>query len=189
MRCAINFLAENGPFDVQAQCLLKTVSIQLDPFDEFDFGVVSLGEETEHVPTIRNNGALQAVWSVSLEPMTTDPGFLSLQEAEDGVIQFFIHHGVTEGYSLSQVCIGFQPSRPAQLRFGLPFKFSSFQSESDQITKEIPLKAIGADVSVFSESDRIDFGLWHDNELYRSTLIAQSKQFIGAVRHSNASKP
>lgn len=175
VHCAIHFLAENGPFDIQVQCLPKIVSIQLDPFDEFDLGMVTLGEEIEQALTIRNSGALQAAWSLSLESTAADPGFLSLQEAEDGVIQLSVRHGVTQGYSSSQVRVGFRPSRPAQLRFVLRFKFSSLQNEFDNFTKDIPLKAIGADVPVFLESQKVDFGVCYFKELYRSTLVIHNR--------------
>jgi hypothetical protein len=173
--CQIHFLAETGPFDVQVECHPKAVNIRIEPFDVFDLGVVTLGEEIEQPLVIRNSGALDAAWSLSLEPSPIEPGFLTLQEAEDGVLQFSVRHGVTHGYGQSQVRVGFRPSRPGQLRFCLRFRFSSLQNEFDPFVKDLPLEAVGSDVPVFLESDRIDLGVCYFKELYRSTLVAHNR--------------
>ncbi|OHT10660.1 hypothetical protein TRFO_04162 [Tritrichomonas foetus] len=175
IKCPLHCLAETGPFDVLVECYPKIVNIQIDPFDVFNIGVVTLGEEKEQSIIIRNSGALQATWSISLETAPVDPGFLSLSEAEDGVVQFSTRHGVTQGYSSSTIKVNFRPARPCQLKFILRFKFSSSHKEFDSFVKDLPLEGTGADVPIFLENDKIDFGVCYYNELYRATLVAHNR--------------
>ena len=176
--CKLHFLAETGPFDVDVECIPKAVSIQIEPFDVFDIGVVTLGEEVERTVTIRNSGALAATWSVSMEPGISDPGCLTLKEAEGGAVTFNTKHGSVSGYGTSQLKVTFRPPRPGALKMALKFKFSSAQGEFESFVKELPFEAVGADVPVFLEKDRIDLGVCYHNELYRATLVAHNRSNV-----------
>lgn len=176
--CCLHCLAETGPFDINVECYPKVVNIQIDPFDVFRTGIVTLGEEKEQSFVIRNSGALQATWSISLETITTDPGYLTIAEAEDGVLQFSTRHGTTKGYSSSTVKVNFKPNRPCQVKFMMKIRFTSGHNEFDGFTKELPLEGTCADVPIFLESDRVDFGVCYYNELYRASLIAHNRSGI-----------
>ena len=175
IKCSLHFLAETGPFDVLVECYPKSVNIQIEPFDVFNIGMVTLGEEKEQSILIRNSGALQATWRVQLESTTDDPQCLTLAEAEDGILQFSLKHGVTNGYSSSTIKVNFRPSRPCNLKFILKFSFYSSNNEFESFEKELPLQGIGADVPVYLENDKLDFGVCYFNELYRATLVAHNR--------------
>ena len=176
--CKLHFLAETGPFDVPVECIPKEVSIQVEPFDVFDIGVVTLGEEVERTVTIRNSGALSAVWDVSLEPGVPEPGCLTLKEAESGAVTFHAKHGIVSGYGMSHVRITFRPPRPGALKLLLRFKFTSAKNEFDPFMKELPIEGIGADVPVFLEKDRIDLGVCYYDQLYRATILAHNRSNV-----------
>lgn len=176
--CCLHCLAETGPFDIAVQCFPKVVNIQIDPFDIFHIGVVTLGEEKEQGFIIRNSGALQATWAISLESVVNDTGYLTLAEAEDGVLQFSTRHGATKGYSSSTVKVNFKPTRPCQIKFNIKFKFSSGQNEFESFTRDLPIEGTCSDVPIFLENDKVDFGVCYYNELYRASLIAHNRSNI-----------
>lgn len=176
--CPLHCLAETGPFDILVQCFPKVVNIQIDPFDVFHIGVVTLGEEKEQGFVIRNSGALQATWTISLESVVSDTGYLNLSEAEDGVLQFSTRHGATKGYSTSTVKVNFKPTRPCQIKFNIKIKFSSSQNEFESFTRDLPIEGTCSDVPIFLENDKVDFGVCYYNELYRGSLIAHNRSSI-----------
>ena len=173
-KCALHFEAKTGPFEIYIECFPKTINIQFEPFECFDLGSVTLGEETEGTLLIRNTGALKSTWSISLEQNGSDPGFLSLSEGEKSV-NFSMKHGSISGYSTSQVHIAFKPNRPSTASFILRFTFQSPDDEFKTFTKDLPFRAIGADVPVFLDNDNIDFGVCFYNELYRASLVTRNR--------------
>lgn len=175
--CCLHFVANGVPFNVKVEGIPKTINIQFEPFDVFDLGTVTFGEEIEGTLRIRNTGALKATWSVALEKTTTDQKFLSLEEGEKS-LNFSVKHGSISGYSTSTVHISFKPERPAPLNFLLRFKFSSPEDAFKTFSKDLPLTAVGADVPVFLDSDSIDFGVCFYNELYRGSLVARNRSTL-----------
>ena len=172
--CSLHFEAKTGPFEVRVECLPKIINIQFEPFECFDLGTVTYGEEVEGSLLIRNTGALKATWSVNLEKNGDDPGYLSLEEAEK-CITFSLKHGSISGYSTSQLHIAFKPDRPSKASFVLRFTFTSPDEVFKKFTKDLNFVAVGADVPVFLDNDNIDFGVCFYDELYRSSLIARNR--------------
>jgi len=172
--CYAHFVAKTGPFDIKVECYPKSVNIQLEPFDKLDLGHVTLGEEAEGSLLIRNAGALKANWSFTTEAVPVESGSLTLEEAESA-IQFSVKHGSISGYSALKLRINFHPQRPAGFRFLLRFRFTSPESLFDPFIKEVTLVGIGADLPVFLEKDRIDFGVCFYGELYRSSIQAYNR--------------
>ena len=178
IRCKLHFLAETGPFDVLVECYPKVVDIQIDPFDVFDMGNVTLGEEVEKNVVIRNSGALDASWLVWLEEdMSSEHGSLTLQEAESD-IQFSAKKGEVRGYGTSQFTVSFKPSRPTNVSLILRIKISSQEKEFQSFTKDLPLRSVCLDVPIFLENDLLDFGVCYYNELNRGYLVAQNRSSI-----------
>lgn len=173
----LHFVANGVPFDVKIEAIPKTINIQFEPFDVFDLGTVTFGEEIEGTLRIRNTGALRAQWTVSLEKTTTDQKYLSLEEGEKS-LNFSSKHGSIGGYASSTIKISFKPERPAQLSFLLRFKFSSPDEAFKSFTKDLPFIAVGADVPVFLDNDTIDFGVCFYNELYRGSLTARNRSTL-----------
>lgn len=178
IRCKLHFLAENGPFDISVECYPKIVDIQIDPFDVFDMGNVTYGEEIEKTLIIRNIGALSASWTVWLEEdIPSEANSLTFAEAEND-IQFSVKKGDVKGYGSSQLTVTFRPSRPASVSMILKLKFSSQDKEFQSFIKELPLRSVCVDVPIFLENDMIDFGVCYYNELNRGYLVAHNRSNI-----------
>lgn len=173
----LHFLAKTGPFDVRVECIPRSINIQFEPFEKFDLGSVTIGEETEGKLVLRNTGALKSTWSLQLENVSSDSNSMALQDAER-LINFSIKQGAINGYSTSSIMISFAPERPCVAKFDLKFRFTSPDGEFDSFVKELPFVAVGLDVPVFLETDSIDFGVCFYDELYRTILSAHNRSNI-----------
>lgn len=174
IKCQMHFNSPNGPFDVDIECMPKTVDIQIEPFDALDFGKVVLGEDKDLPIVIRNTGALQAEWSVSIRQSSTDKQVLSVDHAEQ-ILNFTLRHGLVNGYSQNSIMVNFKPEKPCEVLYELRFKFISPNSSFDTFTKSINLVAVGLDVPIYLENSHINFGVCFYNELYRQSIVAKNR--------------
>ncbi|EAY01921.1 hypothetical protein TVAG_068880 [Trichomonas vaginalis G3] len=174
IKCQMHFNSPNGPFDVDIECMPKTVDIQIEPFTTLNFGKVVLGEDLDMPITIRNTGALQAEWNLSVRQATSDKQFISVDHA-DQILNFTLKHGMIDGYSQSGITVNFKPEKPCSVLYELRFKFTSPTNAFDTFTKSINLEATGLDVPIYLEDSHLNFGVCFYNELYRQSLIAHNR--------------
>ena len=174
IKCDMNFLSETGPFSVQVECFPKVINIQIEPFDKLDFGNIVMGEEGELPIVIRNSGALDAEWNLSLEASSSDRNLLPITSAEQ-VLTFTLKHGNIDGYSRALTRVTFKPVVPCKMEYTLKFTFHSSSNEFETFSKTILICAVGLDVPIYLENSKIDFGVCYYNELYRQTIVCHNR--------------
>eukprot|EP00817_Percolomonadidae_sp_ATCC50343_P006690 CAMPEP_0117423996 /NCGR_PEP_ID=MMETSP0758-20121206/4509_1 /TAXON_ID=63605 /ORGANISM="Percolomonas cosmopolitus, Strain AE-1 (ATCC 50343)" /LENGTH=1268 /DNA_ID=CAMNT_0005207521 /DNA_START=876 /DNA_END=4678 /DNA_ORIENTATION=- len=165
---------QTGPIQIPLHCLIKKVDLSMDTPKGTDFGAVMLAESNRLTFKLTNAGALDTSYKIEGDALLRHNVPVNMEFTEKRptrFLRFSSDRGFVDHHGSTTFSIDYFPQQVHNFETNFTLKFE------DRFTDDIHvvLKGEGTDVSIYLESEQIDFRTTCFGTMYRDILRVHNR--------------